>query len=822
MKPDDILVSRTDLKGRIVYANQAFCALAGFSHEELKGKAHNLVRHPDMPASAFQDLWDTLKAEKPWTGLVKNRCKNGNFYWVVANASPEYDSNGRVSGYISVRTAPTQEQINRIEKLYHEVNAGNAVLPSTLAAPWFRRIKLKSMMLASTIVSLLTIAVLGWLSISDNLTVARSVDLRVESVPYVASVRNVLEVLPQHRGMANAWHHGNKEVAGKLTALEEQVDAAVTELLHVAEQSSMQDVLVDVKSMASAWQSLKTSWRDASAIVSFDRHTALIGRLLGLSSDLFHQGELVSDPALDILHLGEFMAEAIPELNEYYGRIRGLGAGIAASGSMTDVQRQQLIELKVLAESLSQGVIEELRHVVESYNPDLHAALGASANSMESGTGDFFDLVNQGLLGQQPIRVDSSQFFNQGSNAIALSWALNDKITQSLTQLLAEEYEGSRMNLYLSVVLISTGVLLSLLLAFLTMKKTFRPLAEIVQSMQRIVEGNYREMPVKHDHDELGDIVDDMKTMQSLLQYEVFEGKAMAAARGLEQQQLAEEKVRLQNDMADSFEQNVSSMVSELATESEQVNMSAKRIDDDSDVLAEQSSSALESVNRGSSSVSSTAAAIEEMSMSIMEVSRQLSDTQQEAIRAVVEVGQATELMQKLSKEAEEVGSIVGTVADIAGQTNLLALNASIEAARAGEAGRGFSVVASEVKELASQTSKATGHIRQQVERIQSESQDAAHAINGVGDTIQKINDFTATVAEAMEQQSLAANEISSAAQDANHSMDAVRSSVTELSTSAVGVDTASDEMIEMTQAMTRRTADVQAAINAFLVSLRK
>jgi len=161
MNDDDILVSRTDLKGRIVYANQAFCDIAGFSPQELQGKAHNIVRHPDMPASAFQDLWDTIVLGKPWTGIVKNRCKNGDYYWVVANVSPEYDKHGNISGYISVRTKPSQAQIDAVASLYQQVNQGKARLPSSLHYSFFKKIKLKTIVLLAATVSMLTLFLLG-------------------------------------------------------------------------------------------------------------------------------------------------------------------------------------------------------------------------------------------------------------------------------------------------------------------------------------------------------------------------------------------------------------------------------------------------------------------------------------------------------------------------------------------------------------------------------------------------------------------------------------------------------------------------------------
>lgn len=101
--PNAYLVSRTDLKGVITYANDAFVNISGFSRDELIGKSHNLVRHPDMPMAAFKELWTTVQSGMPWRGLVKNRCKNGDFYWVEAFVVP-LKKNGQVVGYMSVRT----------------------------------------------------------------------------------------------------------------------------------------------------------------------------------------------------------------------------------------------------------------------------------------------------------------------------------------------------------------------------------------------------------------------------------------------------------------------------------------------------------------------------------------------------------------------------------------------------------------------------------------------------------------------------------------------------------------------------------------------
>ena len=137
-----LIVSKTDLKGIITYVNDAFVEMSGFSREELLGKNHNMVRHPDMPPSAFKWLWDTLDAGLPWRGIVKNRCKNGDHYWVKALASPIKEK-GKVVGYLSVRGAPTRNEITSAEALYKQLNESGAAIESK-----FDRYKFKNLALS--------------------------------------------------------------------------------------------------------------------------------------------------------------------------------------------------------------------------------------------------------------------------------------------------------------------------------------------------------------------------------------------------------------------------------------------------------------------------------------------------------------------------------------------------------------------------------------------------------------------------------------------------------------------------------------------------
>ncbi len=118
LKEEDFIISKTDLKSRILYGNRIFIEMSGWDESEILGKPHNILRHPDMPRAAFKILYDHIQNGKEWFGYVKNIRKDGGYYWVFANISPTYDSNHKMIGYYSVRRKPVEGFKNIIEPLY--------------------------------------------------------------------------------------------------------------------------------------------------------------------------------------------------------------------------------------------------------------------------------------------------------------------------------------------------------------------------------------------------------------------------------------------------------------------------------------------------------------------------------------------------------------------------------------------------------------------------------------------------------------------------------------------------------------------------------
>jgi PAS domain S-box-containing protein len=126
LRDDDFIVSKTDLAGRITYGNEIFIAMSGYTERELIGAQHNIVRHPDMPRGVFQLLWDTIKSGKECFAYVKNMSKDGSYYWVFANVTPDLDERQQISGFFSVRRKPSSGAIQTISDIYKEMRSVEA------------------------------------------------------------------------------------------------------------------------------------------------------------------------------------------------------------------------------------------------------------------------------------------------------------------------------------------------------------------------------------------------------------------------------------------------------------------------------------------------------------------------------------------------------------------------------------------------------------------------------------------------------------------------------------------------------------------------
>ena len=144
LQDSDLIVSKTDLTGRITYVNRTFMRISNYAESEVLGKQHNVIRHPDMPRGVYRLMWETLKAEQEFFGVVKNLTSDGHFYWVLANVTLDRLPNGEVVGYFSVRRSVSSEAIRIASDLYQQMlrierEAGAATAPDASLA-WLRKL----------------------------------------------------------------------------------------------------------------------------------------------------------------------------------------------------------------------------------------------------------------------------------------------------------------------------------------------------------------------------------------------------------------------------------------------------------------------------------------------------------------------------------------------------------------------------------------------------------------------------------------------------------------------------------------------------------
>lgn len=269
-KDSEELVSTTDTRGVITYANDIFCSIAGYEKDELLGKNHNIVRHPDMPKAAFEDMWTHLKAGRPWQGIVKNICKNGQYYWVDAFVTPIYKGT-ELTGYQSVRVKPKPEQIQRAKEFYEGINTGKTkstrefsyiqksavftlasvgiAIYTSFATDWFAGV-------AIILLSLLGLVVFKT-ELIETPMLAKSLKDEYDSVSrFVLAGHGTKGIVHFHLGMQKAMQ---RTILGRTSDASNELSKVVADTLRIAHQTTqgimqqqqeMQQITASITSMS--------------------------------------------------------------------------------------------------------------------------------------------------------------------------------------------------------------------------------------------------------------------------------------------------------------------------------------------------------------------------------------------------------------------------------------------------------------------------------------------------------------------------------------------------------------------------------------------
>lgn len=371
----DQLVTSTTPKGVITFCNEAFCRIAGFEESELLGQAHNIVRHPDMPAAAFEGMWRELKAGKHWMGLVKNRCKNGDYYWVDAYVTP-ITENGQIIGYESVRVAPTQERIRRAEAIYARINANKRPVP--LAVMLWSQYQ-SSILIAALMLMMSVVGMFG-LGLFSSVTAAAAI--------LGSGGLGLAATYIQKAGLAQVLYRSRQNLNDLLAAYVYTGKAnyqGEIELSEIALQARLRTALGRINASAIDLAQ-KSSGAQAKVVDTLDGMTAQQKESLQVSEAMNQMAQAVHEIASGVSQTSEATVEALQQVNESEGIIRQANEEITLLSSTVDALGVVLDNLSGGSEKIS-SVIDVIRGIADQTNLlALNAAIEA-ARAGEQGRG---------------------------------------------------------------------------------------------------------------------------------------------------------------------------------------------------------------------------------------------------------------------------------------------------------------------------------------------------------------------------------------------------------------------------------------------------
>lgn len=740
----DSLVSKTDLKGIINYVNDDFVRISGFSCEELLDESHNIVRHPDMPEEAFADLWHALSKGRTWTGLVKNRCKNGDFYWVRANVTPIYQ-NDQVIGFMSVRSKPSRNEIQEAAKLYqlfrnkqagHLQIVDGKIISKNLWSGFKQlgNLRIRTGLCAVFTVLCLLLLAVGYQGLSDlshaNEEQRKQHESGLLAIQQTSKIQKLLEqkTQPSYEQIANEvnvlmqqqneiadpqWQIAHERYlatrqsiilmvcAGIVLAffaclaltraLVKPIELAIRQLRQIAQGHYTQAIAIEkydeVGAILDAVRAMQTK-------IGFDvneiKRVCDENSRIKLALDSICTGVMVTDNARNIIYVNQAVIQTLAKVEADIRKLapdfrleRLIGRNIDSFHKHPAHQAEMLAKLsKTYKAALSIGD----RSLIVTANPMYNG------NHQRVGTvAEWYDRTVEVTIESEIAEIVQAAV--RGDYSCRLSLVGKEgfllQLSEGINQILSTNEMG---------------------------------LNEVARIFNALANGDLTEKITDDYAGTFGKIKEDSNYTMVKLEEIIREIQSAAHNMNTASQEIASGNIDLSHrteEQAASLEETAASM--EQLTTAVQANTENSKI-----------------------------------------ANRLASGAYQTAAKGVAVAKEVVTTMDSILEYSRKIVDIIGVIDGIAFQTNILALNAAVEAARAGEQGRGFAVVAEEVRMLAQRSAIAAREIKTLIGDSEEKVEDGSKLVQQAGQTMEEIVGAIQQVSRIISEISLASIEQSS------------------------------------------------------------
>jgi methyl-accepting chemotaxis protein len=797
MRDDQLIVSKTDLKGRITDFNRDFVDISGFTEQELMGAPQNIIRHPDMPPAAFKDMWQTIQSGRPWTGLVKNRCKNGDFYWVEANVSPLREK-GRITGYISVRRKPSREQIAEAEAIYARLRAGKSAqpLPARIAASindihirWALPgglVLISTFFILALALSLMSLdRAAGQLQhINDETQILEQAydGMLGEGLQMAAAMRYLLlepsdkqarnnvekasRQFTQHLETARRLSTDDREALQVLGRIEQErqrhsdiqgrvlIQISTGDLLGAKQTYDTQDNVV--------WRAYKDLILEAVAKVT---RASQAERNAAIAAANLAERQAIAFSLLALMTailLGLWLVRKITRpLHKTLGYLEALSNGDYSSRIQAD-NKDELGEMMLAVKSVQARLDFDIQDARRIANENLRIRTGLDNVTLPVTISDdrsqlvYLNATAQALWRtmEADVRRRHPGFSVDGMIGTSLATYFED-------QTVAEVYRGkldqtryfdmiqSRRNLRMTATPIKgdDGEYRGRVTQWVDRTDEVTTEREIAELIQAAANGDFtRRIELQGKDGFFLQLGEGLNRLIGIVAQGLADIAAVlnAMASGDLNRTIEAEYSGTFGQVKDDTNTTVARLrevVGRILEVSEAISSAAGEIASGNSDLSARTEEQAASLEETASSMEELNATVKQNAQNAEQANQLAQSANTIAARGGDMVQRVVGTMSSIQESSRRIADIISVIDGIAFQTNILALNAAVEAARAGEQGRGFAVVAAEVRNLAQRSAQAAKEIKELITDSVSKVEGGAQLASQAGTTMSEILD---------------------------------------------------------------------------------